>query len=405
MDVHRVARHMRSMGSQQVQVVVQYNACKLALHPYCVWRRHRKSMLRTSEDHTKGPMSQGHGATPFPSSSSHSRKSSSHASSSILQQDGHQLAQLLRRLSDLQVQPHQQWLQEVLHTLEPQLAGLTPAELSGCFKVLGSWAYTPSDQFMQQLVLAAMLHIQQQRCNIRHLGDIAWGLAKLHNPKHPLLDKVMAAASSLVMSHGRSSGSSPTADDASKCPQHLVAGSLADLVWSVAELQHNPGQAWLDNFAAASGPLLQRFTPKELAQVVWAFDRLPYQPEQAWVDQYLAAVQDHLTEFDAKSLSLTAYGLAKLRLKPSVASSWPRWLFAFERQAERTLGKLQAGELACTLWALSELKSKRAHELRLGRLVRRQEVFWPFDYQLLANPKLLRVVRSLTLGPQEGGSR
>lgn len=86
------------------------------------------------------------------------------------------------------------------------------------------------------------------------------------------------------------------------------------------------------------------------------------------MDRFLDVVRDKLTEFDSKSVSLTAWGLATMKAQPNT-----RWLFAFERQAERTLSTLAASELACTLWALSELKAKRAHTLRLGRLVRRQE--------------------------------
>jgi hypothetical protein len=89
---------------------------------------------------------------------------------------------------------------------------------------------------------------------------------------------------------------------------------------------------------------------------------------QEWLDGFLEVVRVRLLEFDSKSVSLTAWALATLKVQPTA-----RWLFAFERQAERTLSTLNASELACTLWALSELKSKRADKLRLGRLVRRQE--------------------------------
>eukprot|EP00882_Tetradesmus_deserticola_P005495 GHRQ01005785.1.p1 GENE.GHRQ01005785.1~~GHRQ01005785.1.p1 ORF type:complete len:154 (+),score=56.42 GHRQ01005785.1:49-462(+) len=108
-------------------------------------------------------------------------------------------------------------------------------------------------------------------------------------------------------------------------------------------------------------------------------------------------MQARLPEFDSKSISLTAWALATLKFTPDF-----RWLFNFERRAECVLSTLAAAELACTLWALSELKQKSPHELRLGRLVRRQDRFHGFDFQLLVNPRLLRVVRSLTLGPQQG---
>jgi hypothetical protein len=48
------------------------------------------------------------------------------------------------------------------------------------------------------------------------------------------------------------------------------------------------------------------------------------------------------------------------------------------------------------------LQAKRAHELRLGRLVRRQQSFQQFDFEALTNPRLLRVVRGLLVRPQQG---
>jgi hypothetical protein len=162
------------------------------------------------------------------------------------------------------------------------------------------------------------------------------------------------------------------------------------------------GDRWMDHFCRVAQPLLKRFTPHQLAQTIWACARLQpnWQPDEAFLQAFYAAVQANLADFDSSSISLSAWGLATLKAKPST-----RFLFCFERQAECTLGNLQAAELACTLWALSELKQKRPDQLRLGRLVRRQEVFHSYDHQLLTNLRLLRVVRSLTLGPKGGGAR
>lgn len=324
----------------------------------------------------------------------------------LLQTDPVQLCELLARLSQLQVRPHQQWLQEVLDTLQPCLQDLTPAQLSSTFQVLSSWAFMPAEPFMQDLHTAVRKQLGSM--TMRHIADMAWGLAQLQNPKQPMLGELLEAALDLMQSNQCSASSIAAQQQATQQPQEgcLVGqgqesaqtccpASLADLVWSVAKLQHNPGSLWLETFAATSAPLLDNFTPHQLAQVIWAFARLPYQPGQPWMDSFLEVVRVKLQQFDSKSVSLTAWGLATMKASPTA-----RWLFAFERQCERTLSTLAASELACTLWALSELKEKRADKLRLGRLVRRQEVFWGFDFEALANPRLLRVVRQLTLGPQ-----
>lgn len=282
------------------------------------------------------------------------------------------------RLSQLQVTPHQQWLHDVLDTLQPRLQELSAGQLSSLLRVLGGWGFMPPEPFMAHWHAAVLQQLGTM--SMRHLADMAWGLAQLQNPKQPLLNELLQAAmdlmqgshcsASAVMAHhvaGQEQGGCELPQQQAQ-PLTCCPASLADIVWSVAKLQHNPSSAWLNTFAATSLPLLESFTPHQLAQVIWAFARLPYQPSQTWMDGYLAVVRDKLTEFDSASVSLTAWGLATLKAQPNT-----RWLFAFERQAERTLSTLAAAELACTLWALSELKAKRAHELRLGRLVRRQE--------------------------------
>lgn len=304
----------------------------------------------------------------------------------VLQTDGSQLAQLLHKLSELQVKPHQQWLLDVLETLEPQLHQLTSAELSGCLHVLGSWCFTPPEAFMQAYHAAMQQQLQRNKLGLRHLADMAWGLAQLQNPRQPLLDDVFTAAGDVMTQQASNHDGYP-----------LQAAPLADLIWAMAKLQMTPDSAWLSSFSEASQLALHTFTPHQLAQTVWAFARLPWQPGEQWMQVFLTAVQARLSEFDSKSISLTAWGLATLKVQPGV-----RWLYAFEVQAKRTLCTLAASELACTLWALSQLKNKQPHELSLGRLVRRQDRFWDYDYSLLANPRLLRVVRNLTLGPQRG---
>ena len=421
----------------------------------------------------------------------------------ILQTDPVQLSELLSRLSQLQVKPHPQWLEGVLATLQPHLRSLSTAQLSTTLQVLGGWGFMPPEPFMQELHQAVRAQLGAPM-PMRHIADLAWGLAQLQNARQPMLGELLQAAqdlmqaghcstSSIAAQHNQHEQHSQQQDQSAHGPGCSVdsqqqpheqarspaccPASLADLVWSVAKLQHNPGEAWLHTFASTSLPLLDSFTPHQLAQVVWAFARLPYQPSTAWMDGFLEVVRIKLQAFDSKSVSLTAWALATLKVQPTA-----RWLFAFERQAERTLSTLAASELACTLWALSELKSKRADKLRLGRLVRRQEgewvmptpkkfgggaaggvgsvpghvavtvdsasalhclmlaaaekcvdsgvfwvhactstqvlmpyaaaacccvaaaVFWGFDYEALANPRLLRVVRQLTLGPQSSRS-
>lgn len=138
---------------------------------------------------------------------------------------------------------------------------------------------------------------------------MAWGLAQLQLTKQPMLGELLQAALDLMQQgHCRFSsittqqpqpqlaeqdtGSCHVAQQQDQAAQQAACcpASLADLVWSVAKLQHNPGSSWLDTFAATSLPLLDSFTPHQLAQVVWAFARLPYQPSQVVRQRHAACV-------------------------------------------------------------------------------------------------------------------
>lgn len=214
-----------------------------------------------------------------------------------------QLSELLVRLSQLQVKPHQQWLQDVLDTLQPRLQELSTAQLSSMLQVLGGWGFMPPEPFMQQL--HAAVHKQTHKMSMRHIADMAWGLAQLQNPRQPLLTELLQAASDLMRGSHCSASSILAQQRAALQRQHqqdqgiscqqdqqqltCCPASLADLVWSVAKLQHSPGKGWLDTFADISLPLLDSFTPHQLAQVIWAFARLPYQPAEPWMNRWVWA--------------------------------------------------------------------------------------------------------------------
>lgn len=86
----------------------------------------------------------------------------------ILQTDPVQLSELLSRLSQLQVKPHQQWLQEVLEALQPHLTSLSTAQLSSNLQVLGGWGFMPPEPFMQEL--HAAVHLQLGSMPMRHIA-------------------------------------------------------------------------------------------------------------------------------------------------------------------------------------------------------------------------------------------
>jgi hypothetical protein len=192
------------------------------------------------------------------------------------------------------VRPHQQWLSDALDTLQPQLGQLDGAELSGCLQALGTWQYAPANAFMQAFHAATSQQLQQQVLSMRHLGEIAWGLAQLQDSNAAqLMAELLEAAAQLMSASEPSSSTAGAAADSRSTSSStaLSRAGMADLVWAVAKLQIHPGKTWMAAYEAASLQLLRTFTPHELAQVVWAFARLPYQPSEAWRGVFLEAVQ------------------------------------------------------------------------------------------------------------------
>lgn len=292
----------------------------------------------------------------------------------MLQSDGKQLAALLQRLASLQVRPHSQWLQEALHIIQSQLDAFGPPHLSSSLGALAKWRHQPGDHWMAAFQQRVLTLINEDGLTTRELSDLVWGLAQLGQPPQPLFTALLHLAGSKF--------------------DVCSTSSLSDLIWAVANAQHSPGQEWLVRFAESTQQRLHAFTPHELSKCVWALARLRCHPGEEWISKFYEASAQQFRSFDSKGLSLTIWALATLGCQPTDA-----WLRAFEHQAEGTLKYFQAAELTCILWALSQLRRQQPHELQLGHLLRKQDTFLDLDYQLLANPKLLRFVRAQVVGP------
>lgn len=67
--------------------------------------------------------------------------------------------------------------------------------------------------------------------------------------------------------------------------------------------------------------------------------------------------------------------------------------------------QLGAAEAATALWALSQLTGKPPQELRLSAALRRpQKGLSQLDFELLADIRMLRVVKSMITGGPAAGS-
>jgi hypothetical protein len=65
---------------------------------------------------------------------------------------------------------------------------------------------------------------------------------------------------------------------------------LVTLLWSLAQLHHQPGPEWLDIFCEAAQPQLPSMNGNQLSQLLWAFAQLRWTPPVPFLESHLSAV-------------------------------------------------------------------------------------------------------------------
>lgn len=298
-----------------------------------------------------------------------------------LQKDAHQLAQLLLQLSRLEVRPHAQWLREALDEVQRQMPLLPEEDVCACMRALSSWGHAPGAELLEAVEARALSGIARGSFTTRQMAELAWTYAQLGLKHRPLLPVILTAAEADMRAPNTS------------CPPE----AMADLLWSMARLQHQPVDArWLSAFYSASRGRLREFDAQQMARAVWALARLGAVPPAEWMDAFLASSLANLRGFDVKSTSLTLWALATLSGLGCPRRPSGVWLAAFEGQAELGVRQLGAAEAATSLWALSQLMGKPPQRLRLSAALRRpQPGLSQLDFELLSDIKMLRVVRSM----------
>lgn len=78
---------------------------------------------------------------------------------------------------------------------------------------------------------------------------------------------------------------------------------LVTLLWSLAQLHHQPGPEWLAIFCEAASPHLASMTGSHLSQLLWAFSQLQWTPPDVFLESLLAAVSAGLCECGACMLT------------------------------------------------------------------------------------------------------
>lgn len=180
--------------------------------------------------------------------------------------------------------------------------------------VSSSSSTSPSDQAgLGASSGQALAQLAWARAKLGHSRGEEW-LAWLERATRPLLDEASGAA---VAATG--GGSEPTTGFRPQQPRRegLAPADLAQLVWSLAALRHQPSHAWLRAYVAtccatSAADRLSRFGGGELAMVMWSLGKLhaPVSPPTARA--LLAEAACRVKSLDPHSLSLLLTGLAHL---------------------------------------------------------------------------------------------
>jgi len=187
-------------------------------------------------------------------------------------------------------------------------------------------------------------------CGGRELANILWSLAKLHyNPGDAFLSAMVEEAASKL-------------DDFK--PQEL-----ANTLWALAKLEYNPGDKFLGAMVKASKAKLRWFNSQELANTLWALARSEYDPGDDFLSAWVEAAEAKLPSFTPQALANSLWAFAKLDYNPGDS-----FLSSLVVEATEKPARFKSMECSMSEWALGKLSFKvgkqyfsnvRCHEVEM----------------------------------------
>ncbi len=149
-------------------------------------------------------------------------------------------------------------------------------------------------------------------------------------------------------------------------PQHLSI-----ILWSLATMEHQPEDAWMHSWCAATQPKLAACSVQTASLSVWALGKLRWRPDALWMSTFLEASLQLLPQAGPQELTAMVYGLSCMQAQPSA-----EWLVCYQQQCSARLPDFTQAELVQLLTALPGLQLDiREPPLRrwLGRVAARQQ--------------------------------
>jgi len=162
------------------------------------------------------------------------------------------------------------------------------------------------------------------------LTNVLWSLAKVdHDPGNVFMQAALKACMRQI---------------ACSTPQDLV-----NSLWACAKLDYQPGPQFLQAVLARSQTTLERFVPMDLANVVWSCAKLQHYPGETFLHQVLLESNAKIARFVAVDINNIFWGCAKLGYRPKALLQ--PLLLAAEQQLEH----FDSQQLASLLWSCTVL--------------------------------------------------
>lgn len=135
--------------------------------------------------------------------------------------------------------------------------------------------------------------------------------------------------------------------------------ALATVLWSLARVEYDPGEAFLRSVIDASLPQLKQSKPQDMVNSLWACARFGYQPGEAFLEALVDTCANTLDDFEPMDVANLLWSFARLGFQPQKA-----FLDAVVARSLEMVNSFFPVDIANLLWAFAKLKVDAGETLR-----------------------------------------
>ncbi|KAI3429562.1 hypothetical protein D9Q98_005650 [Chlorella vulgaris] len=238
------------------------------------------------------------------------------------------IANMFWAFATLGFHPGDEVLQALAEAARQKLGDFTAQNISNTVLALAKLEFDPGDELLEGLSSEALRKIKS--FTPQALANTLWGLSKLGIKAEGLMEGIGQAAHSQIYDYN--------------------SQNLANSVWAYANIDVNPGEASMEEFARVAMLKMPEFSPQNISNFCWAFARLGVRNEHLFAEagKHAARIM-HI--FTPQSIANLLWSYATLDLCPEASL-----LHVLRGQVLKLVGDFSPQNLSNTAWALATLK-------------------------------------------------